>query len=144
MSFSHSEPRSPPVFPGDPPRTTDRSDPDSYGASVLLWDPVHRKPACAFQEWSLHPHPHPRPVELLHTSPTGPQQQMLQGLLFPTPGSQVWGPDVGLRTLTSLGDPLRCSYFPARGLSTWWVWGCLYCIIAPPIVSEWPPLRLLE
>ena len=38
-----NERQSPPVFPGDPPRTAVRSDPDSYGVSDWLWDPVHGK-----------------------------------------------------------------------------------------------------
>ena len=32
-----------PIFPGNPPRTAVRSDPDSYGVSALPWDPVHMK-----------------------------------------------------------------------------------------------------
>ena len=32
-----------PVFPGGPPRTAVRSNPDSYGDFALLWDPVHVK-----------------------------------------------------------------------------------------------------
>ena len=32
-----------PVFPGGPPRTVIRSDPDLYGAFALPWDPVHVK-----------------------------------------------------------------------------------------------------
>ena len=32
-----------PVFPGGPPRTAVRSDPDSYGDFSLSWDPVHVK-----------------------------------------------------------------------------------------------------
>ena len=47
----------------------------------------------------------PSPVELLSTSPTGLQCQMLQGLLL-MPDPQAWGPDVGLRTLTPLVDSL--------------------------------------
>ena len=36
-----------PCLPRDPPRTADRSDPDSYGDFALPWDPVHVK-VCAF------------------------------------------------------------------------------------------------
>ena len=43
MSFPHNEPQSPLVFPGGPPRTAVRSNPDSYGASALPWDPMHVK-----------------------------------------------------------------------------------------------------
>ena len=32
---------------------------------------------------------------------------MLQGLLLPTPDLQAWEPDVGLRTLALVGEPLR-------------------------------------
>ena len=32
-----------PVFPGCPPRTAVRFDPDSYGDPALPWDPVHMK-----------------------------------------------------------------------------------------------------
>ena len=39
----HNEPQSPPGFPGGPPRTAVRSDPDSYGDFVLPWDPLHVK-----------------------------------------------------------------------------------------------------
>ena len=45
MSFPYNESHSPPVFPEYPPRTAVRSNPDSYGASALPWDPVHMK-AC--------------------------------------------------------------------------------------------------
>ena len=48
----------------------------------------------------------PSPVELLGTSPTGFQRQMLQGLFFPMPDPQTQGPNVGLRTLTSVGESL--------------------------------------
>ena len=45
----------------------------------------------------------PSPVELLCTSPTGLQCQMLCWLFPPMPDPQVWRPDVGLRTLTLVG-----------------------------------------
>jgi len=43
MPFPHDKPQSPPVFPGDPPRTAVRSNPDSYEDFALPWDPVHVK-----------------------------------------------------------------------------------------------------
>ena len=86
-----------PVFPGCPPRTVVRFDPDSYGDLALPWDPVHVKVHVRLLRMgSLSP----SPVELLHTSPTGLQCQMFQGLFFPVPDPQVWEPDMGLRTLT--------------------------------------------
>ena len=44
MAFPHNKPQTHPLFPGDPTRTSVRSDPDSYGISVLPLDPVHMKP----------------------------------------------------------------------------------------------------
>ena len=99
----HNEPQSPPVFPGDPLRTTFRSNPDSYGASALPWDPVHMK-TCVCLSRMGSPVP-PSSMELLHTSPTGLQCQFLQELL-PLPDPQAWGPDMGLRTLAPVGESL--------------------------------------
>ena len=84
------------------------------------------------------------PMELLWTSPTGPQCQMIWGLLLPRPNPQVWDLHMGLRNLTLVGEPLQYIYFPVCGLPTWWVWGCLYHIISPPTILMWPPLCLLE
>ena len=48
----------------------------------------------------------PSPVELLRTSPTGLQCQMLWGLFLPMPDPHTWEFDVGLRTLTPIGECL--------------------------------------
>ena len=75
----------------------------------------------------------PRPVELLHTSPTGLQCQMLQGLFLPVPDPHTWQFDVGLRTLTLVGESVNQLWgFQSVGLPTWEVWSCLYRVIAPP------------
>jgi len=45
-----------PVFPGCPPRTAVRFDPDSYGDFALPWDPVHVKVCvCLLRMGSLFP-----------------------------------------------------------------------------------------
>ena len=63
-----------PVLPGCPPRTAARFDPDSNGDFALPWDPVHVKVCVPFKNGvSISP----SSVELLHTSPTGLQCQML-------------------------------------------------------------------
>ena len=49
------------------------------------------------------------PVELLRTSPTGLQCQMLQGLFLPVPDTHTLEFDVGLRTLTPGGESLWTS-----------------------------------
>ena len=46
----------------------------------------------------------PSPVELLCTSPASLQCQKLWGLFLPVPNAQAWGFDVGLRTLTPIGE----------------------------------------
>ena len=53
------------------------------------------------------------------------------GLFLPVLDPQAWGFDVGLRTLTPVGESLEYSYFLVCGLPTWQVWGCLYHVITP-------------
>ena len=48
----------------------------------------------------------PSPVELLHTSHTGLQCQILQGLFLPVPDPHALEFDVGLITLTPVGESL--------------------------------------
>ena len=48
----------------------------------------------------------PSPVELLGTSPTGLQCQMLRGLFLLVSVPQAWGFDLGPRTLTPVGEYL--------------------------------------
>ena len=124
MSFPHSEPQSPPVLPGDPPRTAGRSDPDSYGISALPWDPGRTKSLCV--PFKSEVCIFLSPVELLCTNPAGPQRQMLQVLFFPMPVPQAWEHDVGLRTLTPMGEPLWCELLSSLCAAHLMVWGCLY------------------
>ena len=48
----------------------------------------------------------PSPLELLHLCPSGLQSLMLWRLLLPVPEPQAAQPNVGLRTLTPVGEPL--------------------------------------
>ena len=79
-------------------------------------------PVFPFQEWGLcFPQSHGAPLHKLY---------------WPSkPDPQVWGSNVGLRTLTSIGDSLLYSYFPDCELPTWLVWGCLYHVIA--LLPSW-------
>ena len=99
----------------------------------------------------------PSPIELLPTSPTGLQCQILQGLFLPVLNHQAWGLDVGFRTLTPVGESLWYSYFQICELPTSQVLGCLYREIAPRTswggllfvfwsrISFWKfPVRLVE
>ena len=93
-----------PVFPGCPPRTAVRFDPDSYGDLALPWDPVHVK-VCVhlLRMGSLFP---PVLWSSCAQSPTGLQCQMLWGLFLPLPDTHTWEFDVGLRTLTPVCESL--------------------------------------
>ena len=76
----------------------------------FLWRPrsalgpsAHESPCAPFKNGvSISP----SPMELLCTSPTGLQCQMLQGLFLPVPDPHTWEFDVGLRTLTPVGESL--------------------------------------
>ena len=107
MSFPHNESESHPIFPGYPPKSAVRSDPDCYGGFALPWDPkiwnVHMKAClCLSRMRSFLP----IPVKLLHTSPTSLQCQMLWELILPIQDPQAWGSDMGFRTLTPIGESL--------------------------------------
>jgi len=72
----------------------------------------------------------PSPVELLPESPTGLQWQMLQGFFLPVPDPCMWGFDVGLRTLTPIGESVSQFFF-----SLWifppWRYGVVYIMKSP-------------
>ena len=72
-----------PVFPGYPPRTAVGFDLGSCGDLALPWDLMHVKLCMRLLRMGVSVSP--SPVELLHTSPTGLQCQMLQGLFLPVP-----------------------------------------------------------
>ena len=67
----------------------------------------------------------PSPAAFLHSSPTGLQSQMLWGLLLSLPDPQAGEPDVGLRTLTPVREPLWYNCFPVCGSPTWRVWNLI-------------------
>lgn len=68
----------------------------------------------------------PSPVESLCTSSAGVQSQMFHGLLLPMTDPQAWELDMGLWSLTPVGELLQYSYFMVCGLPTWYVQVCLY------------------
>ena len=53
-------------------------------------------------------------MKFLGSNPTGLQSRMLRGLLFSVPGLQAEESDMGLRTFTPVGEPLRYNYFPVH------------------------------
>ena len=86
----------------------------------------------------------PSPRELLHTSRTGLQWQILLGLFLPVPDPHTWGFDVGLRTLTPVGESLWYSYFPVCESSHLGGMGLLISHNCPSYLLMCPPLCLLE
>ena len=88
-----------PVFPGCPPRTVVWFDPDSYGDFAL--SSAHESLRAPFKNGVSISR---SPVELMCTSPTGLQCQMLQVLFLTVPDPHIWEFDVGIRTLTPVGE----------------------------------------
>ena len=107
----HSEPQPPPcTSPGDPPRPAGRSGPGSYEVTAFSLGLDVHKTFCPPSKSGVSVSP--SPVEFLRSSPAGLLSQMLWGLLLmPAPKAEM--PDVGLRTLTPVGDPNN--YFPVCG-----------------------------
>ena len=109
VSFSHSETQPLSASSG---LLKGRPGPCSYGVTPLPWVPVHVKPLG-----------HPPVVESLShpvlwsacTQAHWPQSQMFWRLLLPMPRPQAGEPDLGLKTLTPMGEPLWYNYFPVCG-----------------------------
>lgn len=53
--------------------------------------------------------------------PYGSLKPNALGLLLLMSGSQAVEPEVDLRTLLSVGEPVIYNYFPIYGSPTWWV-----------------------
>ena len=119
-----------PVFPGCPPRTAVRSDPDSYGEFALPWDPVHMKVyVCLFGIMS------PFPPVLWWSCTQAPlafnarcSGGSFSQFQIPRCGNLMWGSELSLLWV-SLCEPVS---FQSVGLPTQEIWGCLYHVIAPP------------
>ena len=112
-SISHSLP----VFPGDPPRTALRSDPDGYGFFALSWDPVHINAYVHLSSAeSLFPpvlwHFCAQAPLPLNTKCSGGSSQFQ----ISRPGNLMWGLELSLLwlnlcnivTFQSVGCPSRC------------------------------------
>ena len=128
MSFTHNEPQSLPVYPGDSPRASGRSDPDSYGVSAL--GPSAHESLCVPFKSGVSASP--SPVELLHTNPAGLLCKCSGGssshCKIPGHGNLTWGSELSLPwvslcnivTFQSVGSP-------ASGYGV-----AYYNVIAPP------------
>ena len=79
----------------------------------------------------------PSPVGLLQLSPTDLQSRMLWGLVFTVLDPWAGGPDMGLRILIPVGEPLQYSYSPVFGLPTWRVWDLTMSRVHPSHPSHY-------
>ena len=106
-----------PNSPRDPPGQAGRSGPLSCEATAFSpgawssWDLV-----CPLRVLFASS----SPVAFLWWRPTDLRSQVLWGLLLLMPDPQTGKPDVGLRILTPVGEPLWYC-FPVCGSPTWWV-----------------------
>ena len=103
-----------PHLPRDPLRPAGRCFPCSYKLPLL---PLILK--CI--RFCVHPLGRKslflsNPVGLLQSTHAGLQSQMLWGLLSLVPDPQAGRPDIGLRTLTPVGESLWCNYSSVFGL----------------------------
>ena len=135
------EPQSPYDFPGDPPRITGKSDLDACGVSALPWDPMHMK-ACVHFSRVESPFS-PVPWSSCAQSPVALNDKCSKGSCsqcqIPRCGDLAWGSELSLPWVSLCNTvTLVC------GPPTQWVGGCLYFIIAPPTISVWLLLCLLE
>ena len=105
------------------------------GFPLLLWDLVHMSTPSLCAPFKSNVPISSSPMELVCRSPTGPQHQKVQGLLFLMPDPQLWDPDLGLRTLNPMGEPLRYCYFPVCEPPTWRVW-VAYTVQLPLLLSR--------
>lgn len=125
VSFPHIEPQLSPYFSGDILRTEVWSGPGAAGIHALLWDLVSMK-ICVHSPW-VECLFHPSLEELLCSSPTGLQCQMIQGLLLPLPDPQAV-------ELTGVWNSHSCrkgsmiQYFPICGWPTLSVYAIVFII----------------
>ena len=97
----------------------------------LTWVPIHLKPfMCSLRVESVFP----QSCGASALKPHWPQNQMLWGLLLLMPDPQVEEPDMGLRTLTPVGEPLQYNYFPVCKLPTQWVWDLIKSWKCPSVL----------
>ena len=102
--------------PGDSPRPAGGSSPGSYQVTAFALRPSVHEALCVPFESKVSISP--SPVGLLQLSPIGLQSQMLWGLVFLVPDPQAGEPDMELRTLIPVGEPLQSNYSPVCGLPT--------------------------
>ena len=125
----HSEPQPPHASTGDPPVLAGRYGPGSHEVTTsFLGSWCVRYLVCALEEWSFCI---PQSCEFLRSNSAGLQTQMLWSLLLLMPDAQAGEPDVGLRTLTPVGELLWYNYFQVCGSPTWQLWDLILSWLRP-------------
>ena len=115
-----SEPQSPHASSGDPPSPAGKSVPGS--SEVTPFSPgswCTQEFMCTLQECSFC---FPKSCGVPAIKPHWPPKPNAVGAPLPDVRPQTREPDVGLRTLTLVGEPLQYNYFPVCGSPTWWLW----------------------
>ena len=111
--------------PGDSPRPAGRSGPRFYQITALPCV-LLRVGFCVPVKSGVSVSP--RPVQLLQLLPpprSGPSKPNALETYIHRAGPRAGEPDVGLRTLTPVGESLQYNYSPVYGLSIWEVWGLI-------------------
>ena len=106
----------PPASLGDSPRSAGRSDPGSYQMFAFALGPKACEILCVPLKSKVSISP--SSLGLPKLSPAGLQSQMLWGLVFLVQDPWAGTPDVGLRPLTLVGEPLQWNYSPVCGSPT--------------------------
>ena len=101
-----------PASPGDSPRSAGRTDPGSSQITAFVPGPGVCEIFCVpfKREISISL----SPLGLQKVRPTGLQSQMLWGPILPVQDYEAGEPEVGLRPLIPLEEPLQCNYFWGR------------------------------
>ena len=115
----HSEPQLPSASPGDPQRPAGRSGPGFYEVTAFSLGPGIRETLCApTRSGVCFSQSCGVPVIKSHW----PSKPNALEAPPPMPDPQTVEPDVGLRTLTPVGELLQYNCFPVCGSPTQWVW----------------------
>lgn len=111
---SHSEPQPSPTSSGDS-KTAGRSGPGSHEVTAFSVSWCAQELVCTLQGWSFcFPPFYGAPA----IKPCRPQSQVLWSLILQKPDPKAGDPDMGLRTLSPVGELLQYNYFPVCGSST--------------------------
>ena len=133
MSMSPRWPTATLASPGNFPRPAWRSGPGSYQITAFALGPNVHEILCASFKSKVCIYPSPLGLPNLRLAVL--QSQMLQWLVFPVHDPWAGKPDVGLRTLTPVGEPLQYNFSPVCGLPPLGMWDLIILRVCPSYPS---------